>query len=442
MSWLSSTQQWIVPAASNTVPQGLFVSPSPIETPSTPPPIPDPSSECLSLALGSVPYSGGSGTLTGEVLGMASNQMIWSRDGDVPQLPASSEKLLTTLALVDTLGPNALATTYTTQVVSTSNNHIILVGGGDPYLASTKDLATINQPATLADLATQTASTLTGQGITSVTLGFDDTAFTGPSWAPSWTGDDAGEVTRVSALWVDEGRTPAPGTTTLTPGSDTAALDATRLFATQLAANGVTVTAVDDTGAQAPADATTVASIQSLSLGAIIAHTLLISDNSSAEVLLRHLAIAAKQPASFDGGATAVMQWVESKRFEAPGFNVVDGSGLSRRNSVSASTFVRVVQWAGSSDGPAREVIARLPVASVSGTLLGRFSSPDAAAARGTVHAKTGSLTGVATLTGYTVTTSGQVLAFSFMVNSSNMSTTNIRAWIDQMAATLTGVNC
>lgn len=436
---LAVRQQWAVPAGPSTVPASVFVASTTAATTPTPSP-PAPNAKCLATALNAVRYTG-KGVVTGQVRAVGSGAVLWGRDASKPLMPASNEKLLTAFALVTAMGPGALTATFATSVVSAAPGRITLIGGGDPYLASTKKTATIGQPATLDDLAIATATALKSQGLTSVTLGFDDSAFAGPAWLSSWQAADVSEVTRISALWVDEGRTPTKKTTphiaTTTP-----AWDAAKLFAAALKAHGISVTAVDKQAKPAPSQAAPVASIESLPLGDIIAHALLTSDNSATEVLLRHLAIAIGQPGSFDAGAAAVRAWVESAGLPLAGLRIVDGSGLSRANAVPADVLAGAVAWAGASDGPAREVLTRLPVAFVSGTLVGRFKTADVAGARGWVHAKTGSLSGVSTLSGYTVTTSGQVLAFSFMVNNDTSGAPDMHTWLDQMAAAATTAKC
>ena len=57
-------------------------------------------------------------------------------------------------------------------------------------------------------LAAQTAAALRQQGRTKVTLGYDDSLFAEPSFNPAWPAHYLPEhvVSRITALWVDEGR--------------------------------------------------------------------------------------------------------------------------------------------------------------------------------------------------------------------------------------------
>ena len=439
LTWWGQQQSWQIPAAaSSSVPADLFapanpVSPAPVE----PAPTPHPSAACIASILKAVPS--GKDTLTGQVRDVASGDVLWSRSPAKLQEPASNEKLLTTLALADALGPAIWSTTFKTSVVAGSGNRIYLVGSGDPYLPSTRASAKLGQPATLNDLAAATAKALLAKGQKRINLSFDDTAFTGPSWNPGWQPSDVSEVTRTSALWVDQGKKVNKAGDTPGIGSAKPAVAAAQIFAKQLKAHGVTVASVAGSGSKSPQSGVTLASIDSMPVMDIISHTLELSDNSAAEVLLRQVAIARGKPGSFQNGANAVASWLKGLGLSVPGLRIVDGSGLSWTNQVPAQTLAGLVAWAGKSSGPAREVLTHMPVAAVSGTLSHRFTSSAAGGGRGWVRAKTGSLSGVSTLSGYTVTARGQVLAFSFMINKAKYAETD---WLDRLASALTTSKC
>jgi D-alanyl-D-alanine carboxypeptidase/D-alanyl-D-alanine-endopeptidase (penicillin-binding protein 4) len=95
---------------------------------------------------------------------------------------------------------------------------------------------------------------------------------------------------------------------------------------------------------------------------------------------------------------------------------LVDGSGLSGRNRLTAASLTHVLDIA-LGDPRLDALIDGLPVAGRSGTLTNRFAAPPASCARGDVAAKTGSLTGVSTLAGVTEGADGQWRSFAIMVN-------------------------
>jgi D-alanyl-D-alanine carboxypeptidase/D-alanyl-D-alanine-endopeptidase (penicillin-binding protein 4) len=91
---------------------------------------------------------------------------------------------------------------------------------------------------------------------------------------------------------------------------------------------------------------------------------------------------------------------------------LVDGSGLSTENRVSARTLVSALRLAESSFEVGPEFISALPVAATDGTLERR-----AEASVGRVRAKTGLLTGVTGLSGFANGAGGERFVFSVLVN-------------------------
>ena len=307
--------------------------------------------------------------------------------------------------------------------------------------------ATTPHPRPRQSLAARTASALEAKGITSVTLGYDDSLFTGPGWNPAWPKKYRDQVATIGPLWIDQGRNPATSRFV----ADPAAL-AARTFARQLAARGVTVRDADPDRVRAPADARTVARVQSWPLATIVEQTLLDSDNSAAEVLLRQAALASGRPGSFSGGVTAVEQRLSALGLRLDRAKLVDGSGLARDDRVTAAQLTSLVRLAASRP-ELRPVLEGLPIAGVSGTLSYRFHLARAAAGRGLVHAKTGTLTHVSTFAGYIHTDSGALLAFAFLVNGAQPDATvtrtsvgtddwAMRNYLDLVSSAIAGCGC
>lgn len=94
-------------------------------------------------------------------------------------------------------------------------------------------------------------------------------------------------------------------------------------------------------------------------------------------------------------------------------WQIVDGSGLSRRNAVAPEALVAVLQRMYDASGRSPWMTA-LPVAGRDGTLDTRMRGT---AAEGNVRAKTGTMTNVRTLAGYVRTGDGETLAFAIMAD-------------------------
>jgi len=94
-------------------------------------------------------------------------------------------------------------------------------------------------------------------------------------------------------------------------------------------------------------------------------------------------------------------------------FKVVDGSGLSRYNLSSPRGFVKLLLYDYNHFHIMPEILSSLPIGGYDGTLKKRQHTIE-----GAVRAKTGTMTGVSTLSGYLKTKRGKLLVFSIMANN------------------------
>ena len=369
---------------------------------------------------------GSSLSLAYQVLDVETGEVLAASNADQLLVPASNTKLLTVTALLSVFDGTE---TFDTTVVSPAPGQLVLVGGGDPLLAS---VASADHPerASLDDLAARTAEKLKSQGLTTVSLGYDASLFQ-ESWATTWPDNYRDQVTPISALWADEGRDANQARST-----DPAA-DAARVFATQLAAQGITV---EGGPATAKGSGEEIAKVSSPGVHALAAAAMETSNNSYTEVLGMQLARKLGQPTTFAGTAAAVQQELTSLGLWHEGAVLHDGSGLSRENQVTASMLAGVVRYVMVT--PKASVVQEgFPVAGVSGSLARRFDDEASAAGRGVVRAKTGTLSMVSTLAGTTVTADGREVALAFMTNGSTDGGA-AQVWSDQGAALITGCGC
>lgn len=357
-------------------------------------------------------------------------------------VPASTTKLLTGLATLATLDP---AATFATRVVR-DGRRVVLVGGGDPFLASTPpdadrkpgERAAWPARADLRTLATQTAEALLADGVTRVRLQYDDSLFSGPAVNPAWPASylPDGVVAPISALWADEGR-PENGTGRVADPPRTAA----DVFARELTAAGVTVAGAP-VGRAAGPDATPVAEVRSAPVAQIVEQALLVSDNEATEVLLRHVALADGGDGSADAGVRAVTATLDRLGVPTDAVRLYDGSGLSRRNRIPPATLLGVLRQAATGAPALRTVLSGLPVAGFTGSLAERFATGPAEG-RGRVRAKTGTLTGVSSLAGVATTVDGSPLLFVLMTDKvEETDTIDARDALDSAAAALAACAC
>ena len=378
-------------------------------------------------------------------------RVLLSEQGSQSSTPASTEKLVTSLAALAVLGAGAR---FSTRVLrGATPDSVILVGGGDPTLAVNAFPASdYPKPATLAALAAATARALKSQRQTTVSLGYDTSLFTGPGLAPGWPENyiSTGNVTPIASLEVDQGRLTTAGTPedsddpyNLRPRTTDPAAMAASSFAALLTADGIRVSGTPAVQT-APPRASAIASVSSPPLSAVVEQMLQESNNVIAEDLSRQVALATGQPASFSGAAAAVTS--ELRRLGVSGgLSLADGSGLSPQDAITPATLVKVVELAMAQPG-LRALLAGLPVAGFSGTLHAGQSvfSAIGGAALGAVRAKTGNLDTVTALAGLVSDQNGTTLVFAFMadrVPAAAMLTEAANA-IDEAAVALAACGC
>jgi D-alanyl-D-alanine carboxypeptidase/D-alanyl-D-alanine-endopeptidase (penicillin-binding protein 4) len=353
--------------------------------------------------------------------------------------PASTTKLLTSTAALTSLGP--MARFRTTVRYLPASHRLVLVGGGDPFLASSpqKAAATYPEKADVVTLAQRAVAKLRSMHVGRVKLSFDDSAFSGPAVNPQWPATYIPEevVPPISALWVDEGAD-ADGYGFV---ADPAAR-AADVFRAALVSAGLRV-GPQVSRVTAPAEAKEVASVSSAPLGEIVQRTLAVSDNQAAEVLARHVGLAERQEGSFEAGAAAVLAVLRSLGVPLAGDRLYDGSGLSRKDVLGTDTLNKVVRLAASPGHPQlREVLTGLPVAGFTGSLTYRFAQGPAAA-RGRVRAKTGTLTGVHGLAGVADDASGARMAFVVVADRVGLlKNLEAQTLIDRIAGALGACRC
>jgi len=158
------------------------------------------------------------------------------------------------------------------------------------------------------------------------------------------------------------------------------------------------------------------ASYQSPNLSQIVLQTLKPSNNVLADAVFLKLGQAYyHHPATWANGALAVQTILNNKigiNFDSS--TIADGSGLSRYNLVTPANTVKLLRYMYNDFPVAYEFIAALPVAGRDGTLVKHMLAEHM---QGWARAKTGSMTGISSLSGYFLTKRQHVYAFSIMVN-------------------------
>lgn len=417
------------------------------------------------------------GIVGAEVMRVADGQVLYAHNADTRLMPASNRKLFTAAAALELLGDNFTLKTDVLAVARPDAQGVLrgdlaLRGGGDGLLSV----------ADLDDLARQVAQA----GVRRVTGGVcgDGTLFRDGPYGEGWEWDDLSDdyAPQISGLEVNEGfvtvhvtagtktgekavvtvdpagylpvadsaRTVAPGaaadvhifrpydanylvvTGTLPVGGkadDTATVAdparfAATLFRQALIRQGITVTGPAFSGRAANVAAVTVASHTSLPLSQYLAKMDKPSDNLLAESLWRVVGAVKGGAGTYAAGSAVALPFLQSLGLDTATLTLADGSGVSRRNFVTARGVTQLLRaMHGKPDWPA--FYDSLPIAGVDGTLRRRMAGT---AAADNVHGKTGTLTGASCLSGYVTARDGTLYAFSLLMNNFPGSSTAARA--------------
>ena len=422
----------------------------------------------LDSALGAPVFRGAAVSV--QVVDRRTGEELYARAPGLALIPASTQKLLTAVAALDTFGPGHR---FETRVLAASApdaggnvGDLFVVGGGDASLTS--------------EQWWRLAADLRAYGLTRVQgdLVLDDSAFDRVRWHPSWEPVTArayhgpvgaltanygafrvviapgspGEAARVridppvpylalvnrtqtvagarASLRVERlagrGRERVVVSGRIAPGAEPKEVwrsvadpraYAGAVLRLQLEANGIAVAGTVRAGSPPP-DAVELHAFKGHPVHHVVELALKYSSNMIAESLVKGIALAEARargqgaPASWETGMAQVRLRLRSIGVGLDGVTLVDGSGLSRENRVSAQALVSALRAADARFAIGPDLLAGLPIAAEDGTLEER-----AEGAHARVRAKTGTLDGVTTLAGHAHTEDGRELVFALLVN-------------------------
>lgn len=185
-----------------------------------------------------------------------------------------------------------------------------------------------------------------------------------------------------------------------------------------------------------PANAPLLARHQSDSVDTIIHQMMKSSDNLYADALFKRMgALRSRAPGSWANGAQAVYNFLKQETGIAfDGFIINDGSGLSHANKISPDHLSSFLHWVYTKASFKQEFITTLPISGVDGSLRNRMKH---SSAKSRVKAKTGSLHGVTSLSGYITPQKGEHYSFVIMVNRKNKSAVEFKRKLEDHICTL-----
>lgn len=346
---------------------------------------------------------------------LLTGKTVFAHNPDVPLAPASNEKLVVTYTALETLGA---AYRFRTEVIGSGRQdgavwrgNLVLKGYGDPTLTSRQ----------LGRLALK----LKAQGIREVTgrvLGDEswfDAVRTAPGWKSSFYVQESAPLSAlvVDRDWYDHHYAAQP------------AVAAAGAFRKTLRAHGIVVDGPAGLGVAA-ATGRQLAVMLSQPLATVLRFMDRESDNFTAEMLLKEIGAEVGGAGTTAAGVKAVLTTLGEAGVPLAGARIVDGSGLSQSDRLTARTLATLllVVWR---DPVLRPIVwGALPVAGENGTLEHRMRRRPA---RGAVRAKTGTTDLASALSGY----AGSRYAFAVLQNGWPISWSWARTAQDRFATVL-----
>ena len=330
------------------------------------------------------------------VIDGTSGQIIYEKNIYSQRKPASVMKVLAAAVTLDYLDPQSVFNT--TVSISPENKSIIIRGSLDPWISSDHNVARKMGRASLPYMGFNTLSAVKKANGGSL-----------KNYKVIYSNLYSQDVANLKAFWLKRGFKP-----TFKSVSDEETL---------VAQGGL------------------IASENSPTVAEILKWMMLWSDNLLSERLARLSARAAGFSLDIKGVETIFRALLTSLEIDDSKLVVVDASGLSKKNRITAKLMGEFL-YKIHKDEKYALLYESLPVSGVSGTLQNRFTTT-APAAVGLVRAKTGTLNGTATLAGYVESTDRDYVfvALADEIPLGNSALDKARAAIDRVLGRIAAPN-
>jgi serine-type D-Ala-D-Ala carboxypeptidase/endopeptidase (penicillin-binding protein 4) len=408
-----------------------------------------------------------------EIYDLTSHETLYSKNENLLLNPASNMKILTTTTALLFLEPDFQFNTslyYTGNILNkTLYGDIYLVGGGDP-LFTTDDFNSL-----IKRIKKLGITEITGNIYADVS--WKDSLYWGNGWmwddnpstdapylsalnidansiqvfvAPSTPGqkakiylkpetgfvdvlnntvtqNDSASDYKINRQWMERKNTiTVEGNVKNEPITDSAdvweginiynpPLYFTTLFYEKLLLDSIKVDGITDIKT-APDFATKISTF-TRSIDSVIVNVNKPSYNLGAEMILYSLAVRYfGKPATAENGAKVVKNMIDLIGLNSESYSIADGSGVSRYDLISAHLLITILKYLYENRQDLyKKLYYSFPIAGVDGTLSHRMKNTSA---ENNVHAKTGTLSGVSSLTGYVTSRNDHQIAFSILIEN------------------------
>lgn len=332
-----------------------------------------------------------SGSTAVLVQDLQSGKTLVAHNTNHPLLPASIMKTVTIAGLLKEKGPDERFHTYVYADGAIKGNTIegdlLIMGGGDPTLGA-------NCAPESADIAEEIIAALKHKGIIAITgdIRVDTSIYTGPACPPSWATGDLNEAYGTGCHALNFRRNASGSRAVKNPEAVFLSYLSSRLSGAGISIGGTTK--VGKEGMRNAGEAIELLDHVSDKYAEVMRSCMMRSDNLFAESLLRTFALARGKEGSTEAGAVEMLNYWKTSGIPTKGVTLIDGSGLSRSNRVTADFINGILRDLGENE----EYASFMPLAGQEGTLSEFLKGTDLDAY---VAMKTGSMKGIQCYAGY-----------------------------------------
>lgn len=322
---------------------------------------------------------------------LQTGEILASYNTDKPLLPASIMKTVTIAGLLREKGPDDRFHTlvYADGPIkgNTIKGDLLIVGGGDPTLGA-------NCAPESTDIAEEIIATLRDKGITSIdgNVRVDTSLYTGPACPPSWATGDLNEAYGTGSHALNFRRNASGSRAVTNPASVFLSHLSSRLKGAGISIKGSTK--IENDGLKDIENASFLLDHVSDTYAEVMRSCMMRSDNLFAETLLRAFALGRGKKGATSEGAEEMLRYWEHEGVPVEGVTLIDGSGLSRSNRVTANFINGILQKMGENE----DYASFMPLAGQEGTLSEFLKNTELDAY---VAMKTGSMKGIQCYAGY-----------------------------------------
>lgn len=322
---------------------------------------------------------------------LATGKTLVAHNTDHPLLPASIMKTVTIAGLLQEKGPEERFHTYVYADGPIKGNSIegdlLIIGGGDPTLGA-------NCAPESADIAEEIIATLQHKGIKTINgdIRVDTSLYSGPACPPSWASGDLNEAYGTGCHALNFRRNASGSRAVKNPESVFL-----NYLASQLRGAGISITGTTKVGKEGlteKEESTELLDHVSDKYSEVMRSCMMRSDNLFAENFLRAFALARGKEGSTEAGAAEMLAYWKAAGIPTKGVTLIDGSGLSRSNRVTADFINGILRALGDNE----EYASFMPLAGQEGTLSDFLKGT---ALDAYVAMKTGSMNGIQCYAGY-----------------------------------------